>query len=269
MADVAVNQVKCKVSASLLINNLSSSEGYLSYVHRSEVHLVKNAHASLISTEKAGSLSAKSAYAEKDPVSQAKLCKLSALGDLLVVITSTGLVHLYDDSGQKLLHFHKLTSAKPQELFLRGIGHDGLSTLVVGSGAGEVLVFSLAGKKLSLAKKLQAHAMPITDVDLNSKDALLAVSDELGGISLWDGKDSKDGSFSKLTEFKANGDPCWSLQLAQGFVIGAFASGHLRLYSLEKRALAVEIAAHTRQITALAVHPTLPLVAACSEDSFF
>jgi hypothetical protein len=84
----------------------------LTYIHRSEVHLVKNVHASLTSTEKGASVSAKAAYAgvaivglsyaycclgwlraEKDPIAQAKFCHLQ-MGDVLVIVTLTGLVHV-------------------------------------------------------------------------------------------------------------------------------------------------------------------------------
>jgi WD40 repeat protein len=269
MSDVKVNQLKCKASASLLPNNLSSSEGFLTYIHRSEVHLVKNVHTSLVSTEKGSSMSIKAAYAEKDPISHARFCHLQ-MGDVQLVATLTGLIHVYDSDGQKLLHFHKLanTSDLAKEAQLRGIAHDGAAYVTIGSGKGDLLVFNITQKKLSLTRKLTGHKDGITDLDLNLKENLLASADEAGNIALWSTKEAKEGAYTKIADFKGTGDPCWSVQIGHGYVIGGYSTGHIRMFSLEKKQLSVEIAAHTRTINAIDIHPSLPMVIACSEDTY-
>jgi WD40 repeat protein len=51
-----------------------------------------------------------------------------------------------------------------------------------------------------------------------------------------------------------------------GVAIASFASGHLQVYRLEINELLMCIAAHTRAITQICLHPSQPLVAVCSED---
>lgn len=290
--DKSVNQVKSKASASLLYNNLSSNDNYLAYVHRNEVHLVKNNQTMLTSTEKGSSTSAKCVYAEKDPVSQVRFCRLSTFGpnvDILVVVTVGGGLHLYDESGQKLIQFHKLTKlatppagsapvtppapgpsethvATAKEAFLRGIAHDGTSTVIVGSASGHLLAFSASPKKLSLLRKIPAHTSPITE--LASHDGVLASGDENGNIYMWNTREAKDAAYTKTNEFKGNGEPVTSLSIGYGYLVAGYASGHIRLFSLETKTLSVEITAHSRAINAIDLHPTLPLLAAVAEDSF-
>jgi WD40 repeat protein len=269
MTEAKINQIKCKASVSLLPNNLAVSDGFLTYIHRSEVHMVKNVHSSLTSTEKGSSVSIKAAYAEKDPVSQARFCHLQ-MGDMLVVATLTGLMHVYDSDGQKLIHFHKLAKSSDlsKEAQLRGIAHDGGAYVTVGSGTGELLVFNITQKKLALTRKLAGHKDGITDIDFNIKENLLASADETGTIMLWNTKEAKEGAYTKIAEFKGTGDPCWSVQIGHGYVIGGYSTGHIRMFSIEKKQLAVEIAAHARTVNAVDIHPTIPMVIACSEDSF-
>jgi len=53
-------------------------------------------------------------------------------------------------------------------------------------------------------------------------------------------------------------------------LLASYASGHLRIYGIgpnaEDRVLQAEIGAHARCITALHVHPTLPIFASVGED---
>ena len=49
-------------------------------------------------------------------------------------------------------------------------------------------------------------------------------------------------------------------------LIGAFISGHIRVYKLSSCELFLEISAHARCITGLALHPSLDFFASCGED---
>ena len=50
-------------------------------------------------------------------------------------------------------------------------------------------------------------------------------------------------------------------------VIGGFACGHIRVFRIGVKAAIVEISAHARCVTALAIHPSLPLFASVGEDT--
>lgn len=54
--------------------------------------------------------------------------------------------------------------------------------------------------------------------------------------------------------------PCTSIGVRSRVVIAAFSTGHLRFYRLFVDEVAVEVAAHARPITQLALHPRKPLV---------
>jgi len=47
----------------------------------------------------------------------------------------------------------------------------------------------------------------------------------------------------------------------------AFACGHIRIFHAIKNYLMVEIAAHSRWINAIQIHPDKPILACCAEDT--
>jgi len=77
--------------------------------------------------------------------------------------------------------------------------------------------------------------------------------------------------------FAGNGVPCTgagflpdprSSSTTPDYIVAAYASGHVRLLSLVTNSVVAEIAAHSRSITALAIHPELPYVVSVAEDSW-
>jgi WD40 repeat protein len=54
----------------------------------------------------------------------------------------------------------------------------------------------------------------------------------------------------------------------RGNLVAAFSTGRILLYSLSSRSLLAEICAHSRWINALAKHPTEPVFASVSDDTF-
>jgi len=290
-SDVKSYTLKCKASASLIPNNLSCNGNNLLYVSRNEVHIVKENHDEIIG-EKPPSLSM-ATYAEKDIVSQSRYCKFS-IGDCIVIITVSGLVHIYDDSGQKLLHFHKLQKSQValgvREAHLRGIANDS-NHLFIGSGSGEILMFSISSKKFTLTKKIQAHKEMISSIECTfastnsdekdkekekdtkekekekEKEVILVTADEAGAVIFWS-VDQKEDGLTKIKEHTGEGYPCVSMCKGHGYVVCSFSNGLLRFYDLNSKKLKVEISAHARSINAIDIHPTKPMVVAVSEDSY-
>lgn len=62
------------------------------------------------------------------------------------------------------------------------------------------------------------------------------------------------------------------MRVWRGLVVGAYGSGHLRVFSVDHRrrevALTIEVAAHAKWITALDIAPESGLILSVSEDSF-
>jgi len=260
--------IKCKASASLLCNNLTVNDNqYLAYIHRNEIHIITGFN-SVLTAGKANSTSlAKCVYAEKDPVSQAKYCNIGGV-DSLVVVTLGGLVHMYDETGQKLQNTHKLQRSQvalsAKDSHLRGIAHDGKAQLFVGAGSGEIIVFG--AKRLNLLSKLTGHSEPICDIDVEAKGNMMVSGDEKGTIILWER--NSQGEFQQSCEFKGQGEPCLCIRIHGGQCIAAYSTGHIRIFDVNARTLNVEIAAHTRAITAMDLLPTANQFVVASEDTF-
>lgn len=188
-------------------------------------------------------------------------------------------LQVYDESGQKLLHSYKHVKSgggilNLKEQHLRGIACDGKETLYIGQGNGDLLVFQLTKAKLTLVKSVSdaheeasANGGGISALVYATKESVLVSGDDYGNIVFWSGVGA-DVAHQKTTRIGGAGSPVNLLAYGHGHVIGAFASGHLRLYDPTSRQLTVEIGAHTRAINGLDVHATRPLVLAAGEDTF-
>jgi len=266
-----------------LANNLSSRGTFLCYVsrnereQRNEVHIVKES-ADDIYNEKHATIQTimlpDRAGQPSDTISQARFIRMAGMGDLLVVITHTGLVNLYDDTGQKLLAFHKLARTSPpgpvaKELLLSGISNDN-ARLFIGAATGEVLVFNVSKQKFVLTKKHPGHKDAISDLAYvetapNSQTGILISGDQSGSLALWD--DSKE-VLTRTVELPGPNTPITSIRCGHGYAVISFASGLIRLLDLKLRKYVVELTAHARSIIAVDVHPTRPIFAATSEDTY-
>merc|ERR1711988_557874 len=52
-------------------------------------------------------------------------------------------------------------------------------------------------------------------------------------------------------------------------LLSAYSSGHVRIHDIKSGSLAVQIQAHARFVTAIALHPTKDLFATAAEDTCF
>jgi len=104
---------------------------------------------------------------------------------------------------------------------------------------------------------------PDDDKDLRAPKATPSICSALG----WD----------RVALFAGIGVPCTGAAFlpdprsdssTPDYIVAAYTSGHIRLLSLVTNSIVAEIAAHSRSITALAVHPELPYAVSVSEDSW-
>ena len=100
-----------------------------------------------------------------------------------------------------------------------------------------------------------------------------ACSDDAGTVVVF-GRSSSSSSHSRAwcrcALLAACGSPCTGVAFHPtcAALIASFASGHVRVFSLDSHSVSVEICAHARPITALHVHPVLPLAVTTSEDAW-
>ena len=160
--------------------------------------------------------------------------------------------------------------------FLRGVAAIGESNcFAVGASTGDIFIYELRGDgseiafRQALTRAKGAHASAITAI-ASSTSHIVSAGDN-GSIAVWsvqgwnllctfDGVSSRSASESR-------GFPCTGVATRADIVFGAFATGHLRLFSVAHRCCVVEIAAHARCITALDLHPAQDLLVSVGEDS--
>lgn len=154
--------------------------------------------------------------------------------------------------------------------FFRGINFSStMDCILVGTSWGDIIVEKLLGAAESSESyhpkpSLLGHKAAVTFIQ--SDDKYIYSADDTGVIIQWD----KQGD-PLVKHNDAKGFPCTSLVLLKNIVIASYASGYLRIYgngnnNRDDRALQAEIGAHARCITALHVHPVLPIFASVGED---
>jgi WD40 repeat protein len=198
---------------------------------------------------------------------------------VLVAVNQSGGVFVFEENGQKLLHSYKHVSSRgsAKDLHLRGIASDGKETLFVGSGGGDILVLTLTKAKLALNKLIPASAEGHLDgpqgggvsaLTYASATSALVSGDDWGNICFWPAATADSIGAKPAARVEGKGSPVNVLASGQGIIGAGFASGHVRMLDPSKRALLVEIAAHTRSINALDIHASKPLLLAAAEDTF-
>lgn len=251
-----VTHTKCRASASLLPNNLSSSGAHLVYVHRNEVHLVKDGSLGTERGAVAIMVIPSGGSNVEARVSAIKQCVING-APLVIVGTETGDVHVMCEKTQ-------------QRLCSGATGHQGgaaritsicvdSKVIYVGTGAGELVGFVYETGSLGKPQPMKAHSGPVTALAFDR--GTLITGDQNGTIGFW-----QNGKM--VGSVKGSGHPCLSLTAGHGYAVGGFSTGHLRMFNLTNKTLHVEITAHTRAINAVTTHLSQPMICCCSEDSF-
>jgi len=182
------------------------------------------------------------------------------------------------------------------------------NSVCIGCSSGDVLVLCPFGtnavsrvvRKLCLVRKNLSAAAPVADLvgltaECNGRGggcSFVAGGDDDGFVRIWD-----PDSGLLVVEFPPPGGggvavssvnnhlstdgftprppptgrfPCTSLAvIAQRPILAAgYSTGLIRLFRVDSRELVCELGAHSRRLTALASHPTLPLLASVGEDTF-
>ncbi|KAH3731514.1 hypothetical protein Pelo_17655 [Pelomyxa schiedti] len=169
-----------------------------------------------------------------------------------------------------------VTSSPGRRQCARGIAVtvvNNLYHILVGSVTGSVFVFLVTDVQSfqhintlqdNQTKPESDSQTPCTAISAmahsNTKKQWVCV-DEAGAISLWLG-------FDPVVSFPPTGNPCTGVTFCTPAILVCVFSGHMRVYNLHAKAKQVEITAHSHCITAVAAHPSLPVVITASEDSF-
>ena len=171
---------------------------------RNEVYMVDH-KPNLFEVEKAEKV-VKVGYAEKDPVSCIDFASLS-LGKVVVVASTSGMVHVFDESGERTLHSHKLQKSQvalsAKDAYLRAVANDGKDGLYLGSGSGDLLLFTVSQAKLALTKKIAtSFSRAIWAVHYSPAHSLLIAGDDAGNLSVFT---APPGTESPVKAFEVKG----------------------------------------------------------------
>jgi len=247
----SATHTKCKASASLMPMNLSSSGMHMAYLHRNEIHLVKE---SSLGTARGvvGIIPC------ADKATSSALIQASVGGSKVLILgTRDGTIHFFDEKSMKVICQGK-TGVEGPKARITSIATTE-KVIYCGSACGNVFAFKFDGKELSAPKAMSGHKCAV--MAMASSGPIVISGDESGAVSFW--VDTK-----LVATSKGKGHPCLCLTAGHGYAVAGFSTGHIRMYNLAKKRLHTEISAHNRAVTAVATHPDDPLIATASEDSF-
>lgn len=237
----------------MLPNNLCSNGKTLCYAHINQIYTLDDSNR--LTTGTATVL--RSVYAENEAVCQVQYAPL-ADQEYLVVGTQYGLLNIYDETGMRLVHSHRIFEGPT---LVRGIAHDGAQRLFVGTSRNNVHVFQVSQHSFSQLQLLSDNKAPVTAVAANKQ--VLAVGDEDGTVLLY----ALDSLLLQHT-FTNPDDAVSSIAFSNNFLLVAFFSGRVRIYDTVAKSIVAEIQAHARPIFALDVFQEKGLFALGSEDTF-
>lgn len=152
---------------------------------------------------------------------------------------------------------------------------DGACLLCIGSSNGTMHIFTVhAADQVRHSHALVHHQAAIaalaSNIDSEShtiSTSYLASCDDDGCINLFEATSAS--RFELRHRWEGHGVPCVAVGIMNDTLVGGFYDGSIRLYSLADGQLKAEVQAHSRFLSALAVHPTRPLFASAAEDATF
>ncbi|KAL9982873.1 hypothetical protein ACROYT_G004983 [Oculina patagonica] len=129
---------------------------------------------------------------------------------------------------------------------------------------GSIMVFDIPprGTAVKLQETLDSHKVAICE--LEAQGGRMVSTDEEGNITVW----QSGGHFTEIIKIDGKGLPCSSVCFYKDYIIGGFATGHIRVFSISTGALCIEACAHARWISGLDICVEAGLLVSASEDSF-
>lgn len=167
-----------------------------------------------------------------------------------------------------MLFYYAIKSLRPieidEDLFMRGVTVV-QESLCVGLSNGLVAVFKCSARcfdanDFPLSHKLNTDKAAV--MSLSSSDSTMVAADENGKLFGFDARNAFESAFS----FPSYGYPCTCTCQKGSLLYAGYSTGHIRIFRTDIKEMAIEIAAHRRCITGLALHPRLNLLCSCAQD---
>ena len=209
-------------------------------------------------------------------VTQAKVINLVSR-TVLVVTMSTGF-QIWSSDGSSLLFSLDPTTLNEKgdpiaSAQCKGITSTG-NYIYIGDGNGGITSLRLAEQfeVLPYSATSSGTGKSVGITCMHASDKLLSVGNEIGEVFCFDVSSSSPSPTTSFYEFQGTEFTATSICCRESVVVAAFSSGHIRIFKVfpdkvsRENELVVEIAAHSRCINALALHPTKYSFASCGED---
>ena len=253
-----------KGSPSLLLNNLSSRRDFKAFVY---VHLDEVVFISIAATNVFHKIPA----TPKTHIYQTAFIEVQ--GSSFLIITASDGAYIWTADGTSMLYFLSLTdiiSGRESELdfqFMRGITSN-QGSVFLGTSLGhilEIVIPNSSGESgVELVSTICESKTPISCLaTLPDMDLLISGNDrgDISGFSTCPTLQSKS-----LFVWTGSNHPCTALIARNNFIIAGFSSGHIRAYRPSSGELVMELTAHVRCITGMALHPTQNMFVSVAED---
>jgi WD40 repeat protein len=176
---------------------------------------------------------------------------------------------LWSAIGDNMIFFYQLNSlagfeSLNEDAFMIGITVTS-NFICVGTSIGSVLVFNVSkgGNDFFLTHNLETDvSIPLSC--LSSTSTLLVAANDRGKLFGY----RVEHAFEQIFIFpsSSSASPCTSIFQNEDVLFASFASGHLRIYRTDIMELVIEVAAHTRPITAMAFFCEDNLIATVGQD---
>mmetsp|Transcript_30122 Transcript_30122/g.41360 ORF Transcript_30122/g.41360 Transcript_30122/m.41360 type:complete len:322 (+) Transcript_30122:52-1017(+) len=246
-------------SPSYLPNNLSASPtDTLSFSRFNEVHIIQLNGSSVMKS-----------IMDKARIHQVSFLELD--GRWVLALASSAGLQVWSVTGDTILFQYSISqlpylAESTDDKFMRGLAATP-NALCVGTSIGSVHAFlckSVTSNSwdATLGFNMEPDHYPITT--LASFQNILAVANDSGKIFGYDSFDA----YVQVFSFSGFGYPCTAIVQRENVLIAGYSSGHLRLFRTDIQELAIEVTAHTRAISGLAIHPALNILASVSPDQY-
>ncbi|GMI02856.1 hypothetical protein TrVE_jg4761 [Triparma verrucosa] len=183
---------------------------------------------------------------------------------------------LWSNEGSRMLFFHPVRpSSDSESCYVRGCSViTDRNEFLIGDSSGAMHTFLCSqstsrGLSVKNTKSIREHGSAISDIA--SGGGYVASADDRGNFCVFDVNVSEPTGGHNLMSKRLfitseKSFPCGSIECVGSVLIAGFSSGHLKFFDLGSGECFVEVAAHSRCISAVCLNEEAGFVATASED---
>jgi len=196
----------------------------------------------------------------------------------IVVAFSGSSVQLWNNNGTRMLSHIKPTVSKSSDVYpieflcsASTKSQNDIELICLGDTTGNIHSFHRTKNVYNKERLYSMNEMPIiTALAGNPKNHLLCAGTSTGSIILLSVLKPNQANIIATIEGDSFKFPVTSMCVleSEGLLFASYSNGQVRGYKLPQGKEVLRINAHIKNITAIAGHPTKPLLATVSEDSF-